>query len=188
MYPKELDIRKPELTHWITSFRINYLTRTLDKLQELLADHEEMYQTAGWYDETFLFEDQEETLGFAFVACQVFISGCIADSLGRTDKTAISQDDKARIMKNDLQFKGQRTKIELINAVANYYKHKDEGEPSGSTKKILDAYQLLTKEFPINEAFTLITENEELQTLSEYLLNWRNHLFNSLGPAPVKPD
>jgi hypothetical protein len=180
MYPKELDTRKPKLTDWMTLFRKEYLSRVLDKLQELLDSHEEMCQTAGWYDGDFLLEDREETLGFVFVACQVFITGCIADSLGRIDKPAISPDVKARIMKNAPQFKRQRTKIELINAVANYYKHKDEGETSGSTKKILDGYNLLNKDFPINEALTLITVDDKLETLKEYLLNWRDHLFNTL--------
>lgn len=62
MYPKELNSDIPKRTHWMNLFRNDYLSRVLDKLQELLDSHEAMCQNEGWYDETFLFEDQEETL------------------------------------------------------------------------------------------------------------------------------
>lgn len=85
------------------------------------------------------------------------------------------------------QLKNLRTKIELINAVANYYKHKDEGTPLGQTKEILDAYRLLDEEFPINAAFELLTEDYKIETLAQYLYDWSNHLFNELIYSSENP-
>jgi hypothetical protein len=180
MYPASLNSNKPIKTHYMNSFRENYLNRVLYKLQELLDDHEAMYMNEEWYDGIFLNEDCEETLGFVFVACQVFITGTIADASGKGRNTEIDFKDKERLMKDAPRFLNQRSKVELINAVANYYKHKDEGIPKGETKRILDAYDLLSKEFLINEAFTLITGESKLESLSSFLFSWRNHVFNTL--------
>ncbi|RZJ76283.1 MAG: hypothetical protein EOO45_02840 [Flavobacterium sp.] len=161
----------------MNSFRENYLERVLQKMDELMDSHKKMYDEAEWYDSTFFFEDAEETLGFVFVACQVFILGTIADCADRSEMP-IPTKAKEKAMKNAPQFNGARTKIELINSVANYYKHKDEGTPLGETKKILDCYKLLDDEFPISEAFRIITVDEKIDSLAKFLYDWRNHMFN----------
>jgi hypothetical protein len=188
MYPRELNTAKPEKTHFMSLFRKNYLERVLAKLQELMDSHVEMFNNEGWYDGIFLNEDCEETLGFVFVACQTFIVGTIADSSENRTNGDLSFKDKERAMKNAPQFKNARTKIELINAVANYYKHKDEGKPLGETKKILEAYNLLSEDFPINEAFSILTENHKIETIADYLCGWSNHLFNTALAAKNSND
>lgn len=160
-------------------FRRNYLERVLKKMQELIDSFIEMNESTPWYDGIFLLEDSEETLGFAFVACQTFIAGTIADTSGK-EARLIEDKDKKRAMKNAPLFKNQRTKIELINAVANYFKHKDEGPPFGKTKEILDSYHLLDREFPINGAFELLAEDFKIHSLATFLYEWSNHLFNEL--------
>jgi hypothetical protein len=101
---------------------INYLNRVLVKLQELPDSHIEMCDEYDWYEENFLSEDSDETIGFVFVACQVFISGTVGDVI---KKDKFTYKEKEKVLKNAPQFNGFRTKIELINAAANYYKHKD---------------------------------------------------------------
>lgn len=182
MYPKELNIGKPEKTHYMSMFRQNYLDRVLTKLQELMNTHYEMHENSDWYDGIFLNEDCQETLGFVFVACQTYIVGTIADTTNMNEpglNYKKKEKIKARAMRNAPQFINSRTKIELINAVANYYKHRDEGDPSGHTKDILDEYYLLEEDFPINEAFAIITKDYKIETLSSYLFNWSNHMFNT---------
>lgn len=188
MYPKELNTSEPIKTHYMSMFRKNYLNRVLDKLQELIDEHVEMFDNEEWYDGIFLNEDCEETLGMVFVACQTFIVGTIADSLCRDSASELKNEDKVKAMKNAPQFKNAGTKIELINAVANYYKHKDEGKPHERTRKILDSYGLLSAEFPINEAFDILTENHKVQTLAEYLYDWGSHLYNERLSEIDKPS
>lgn len=165
MHPLILDSREPDKTHFMTSFRINHLNMFLNKLQELLGDCKDMCKELDWYEENFLLEDWEDTLGFVFITCQIFISSTIGDVLGKNNFT---QKDKERILKNAPQFNGFRTKIELINAIANYYKHKEESNLSGDTLKILKGYNLLTKEFPITETLALIVEDNKLTSLWFY--------------------
>ena len=110
MYPKSLDSAVPTKTHFMNSFRQNYLERVLQKMDELLASHREMYDESEWYDSTFFFEDAEETLGFVFVACQVFISGTIADCSNRSEMPVPTK-AKEKAMKNAPQFNGARTRL-----------------------------------------------------------------------------
>lgn len=183
MYPNELIDSKPERTHYMTSFRRNYLNRVLSKLQELMDSHFEMHENNEWYDGLFLNEDCQETLGFVFVACQTFIVGVVADStnINEPELTFKEKDKiKSQAMKNAPQFRKARTKVELINALANYYKHRDEGEVMGETKRILESYKLLEEEFLINEAFHMITEDNKIETLANFLFSWSNHMFNTI--------
>lgn len=177
MHPISLDTTKPTKTHYMTVFRMNYLNRMLGKLQDLLDDHIAMCDQYEWYEENFLAEDSDETLGFAFVACQVFISGTVGDVIG---KDKFSFKEKEKVLKNAPLFKGFRTKIELINAVANYYKHKDESEISGETLKIMNGFNLLKEDYPFAVALELIIGNQRITDLADYLFGWRNHVFNSI--------
>ena len=175
-HPTVLNTAKPELTHYMTSLRISNLNRMLAKLQELLDEHLALCNEYDWYEENFLAENTEETMGFVFLACQVFISGTVGNVIGR-DK--FTYKEKEKLLKNAPQFKGFRTKIELINAAANYYKHKDESELSGDTLKIMQGFGLLEKDFPLITTLEELSEDRTVATLSEYLIGWRNHLFNS---------
>lgn len=159
----------------MTQFRVGYLNRVLLKLQELLNEHLALCDEYDWYEEHFLDEDTEETLGFVFVACQVFISGTVGDVVGREK---FSFKEKEKLLKNAPQFKGFRTKIELINAAANYYKHKDESELSGDTLRIMEGFGLLKADYPLTTALEDLIGENPIAELSEFLIGWRNHLFN----------
>lgn len=110
-------------------------------------------------------EDTEETLGFVFVACQVFISGTAGDLIG-TDKFIYKE--KENLLKDAPQFKGFRTKIELINAAANYYKHEDERELSGDTLKIMEGFGLLQADLPLTTALKDMIGNSPIAALSNF--------------------
>jgi hypothetical protein len=174
-HPTTLNTATPVATHYMTSFRINYLNRVLAKLQELLDEHLALCDEYDWYEESFLAEDTEETLGFVFVACQVFISGTVSDVIG---KGKFTYKEKEKALKNAPQIKGFRTKIELINAAANYYKHKDESELSGDTLKIMEGFDLLKADLPLTTALEDLIGDSLIVALSEILIGWRNHLFN----------
>lgn len=179
MYPDKLLSTKPVMTHYMSHSRRNYLDRVLLKLQELMNSNFEMSKAHSWYDGLFLNEDCEETLGFVFIACQKFIVGTIGD-FSKTELDArLTNEEKKAAMKNAPLFGDVYTKIELINAVANYFKHIDEGELRKETRRILDAYNLLSEEFPINRAFELLTEDFKIESLSSYVYSWSNHMLNS---------
>lgn len=142
----------------------------------LLDSHQQSCDEFDWYRENFLAEDTDETLGLVFVACQVFIAGTVGDVIGKGN---FNLKQKEKVLKNDVQFRGFRTRIELINAIANYYKHKDEGEITGDTLKIMEGYQLLKENYPVLTAYELLAEDWTVSSLASYLFDWRNHIFNS---------
>jgi hypothetical protein len=177
MQPNSLDTSKPAKTHYMTVFRVNYLNRMLGKLQELLDSHIQMCDEFDWYEENFLSEDTDDSLGFVFVACQVFISGTVGDVIGKHNFT---YKEKEKALKNAPKFKGFRTKIELINAAANYYKHKDESEIAGDTLKIMEGFGLLKEDYPLLSARELLIGEQPICILANFLIGWRNHVFNTL--------
>ena len=130
-YDKEYDKLKRELSSNITFFdidwRISSTTRLLRTIKETIN---EVYTKIQNEKETYIIEDgiefMEELLGIAFVVAQTYITGVIADAKivamrsKKVDKETLLRDYSEKVIDYDI------TKMELCDAMANYYKHHDE--------------------------------------------------------------
>jgi hypothetical protein len=75
------------------------------------------------------------------------------------------------------------TRIELINAAANYFKHHDEWSqwPANETTKTLSRAGITERtEFPCIAAMRIFCgDNRKLIVLHQIVLEWRSHLLES---------
>jgi len=85
-------------------------------------------------------EYAEPLLGLGFVAAQVYAHGTWTDLNRIRSSSGTPKLSKSDCYKCDpIKLKGKATRIEVINAIANYFKHHDEwsGWPTNETTKTL---------------------------------------------------
>jgi hypothetical protein len=168
---------KIERTHFRRhDFRVKSLDMVVDGLQKSIAELEKKVSEIHWYDADWLMEETEPIYGLAFIAFQNYIIGSIADIEGTT-KT------KHDYYKKDQIIPGYtHTTIELITALANYAKHKDEGLLKG-TIIILDGFRLNYKdviylnETAIFQGLDILDSDWDLIKIKDYLTDWRESLW-----------
>jgi hypothetical protein len=129
-------------------------------------------------------------LGLAFVAAQSYALGTVSDlnsvRASRRKPKKAKQDCYAC---DTIALRGGLTRIQLINASANYFKHHDEWTrwPAGRDRGAQDTKALASvgitekTEFPCIEAVDLLCgTSRELNVLHQILKAWRVHLFSAL--------
>jgi len=131
-------------------------------------------------------EHAEPLLGLGFVAAQVYAHGTWTD-LNRIR----SSRGKPKLNKGDcykcdsIKLQGTVTRIEVINAVANYFKHHDEwsGWPTNETTKTLGSVGITQQtEEPCIEATELFCgKSWEFVVVHEVVKEWREHVVKTLG-------
>ncbi len=157
----------------------------------LAAIHKRL-DTEEWFDGIWAREYAEPLLGLGFVAAQTYAVGTVSD----LNSIRISRGkSKAENLKNykcytqDTFIKGDVTRLQLINAAANYFKHHDEWgarwpmeKPDGYTTETLGKVGITEKtEFPCIDAVELLCGTSwELNVLPKILKEWRVHLFSTL--------
>jgi hypothetical protein len=125
----------------------------------------------------------EDLLGLAFVAAQAYIAGTISDARKIAKRGAsLTKHSLLRIGSATIP-DTTTTYLELIDSVANYYKHHDEwsgGDRSGHHQKTVEVLRCMeTDEFEpficirVAEALHHGTEGAELQTLLSLITGWR---------------
>ena len=150
----------------------------------------ERLHTEKGFDGISVREHAEVLFGLGFVAGQSYALGTVSDlnsvrtSLGKPKK------DKLDCYACDtLTLKGGVTRIQLINACANYFKHHDEWArwPSGNDRGAHDTKALASvgitekTEFPCIAAVDLLCgPSWEVIVLHQILKEWRMHLFSTL--------
>src|ERR1700761_8434801 len=124
-------------TNWRRhDFRYKSLFMVIDGLNKSIAELEKNVTDIHWYDGDWLMEETEPIYGLAFIAIQNYINGSIADIDGSTK-------NKNLFYKKDKPIDGyDRTPIELIIALANYIKHKEDGAPHTGTLSIFSSFNL----------------------------------------------
>ncbi len=165
-------------THWrehdyrIESFKLA-IAGLNNSIQYLIKKNKENY----WYDASFLQEDAESLYGIAFVACQTYINSSIYDFDDNIDNRILHY-------KADEMVKEQNgTRIELIVALANCFKHQDDAKPLNKQTLIaLNRFDLLkhsdqTGYSPIISGAELLCPNWDLQSLVHAVSKWRNSLW-----------
>jgi hypothetical protein len=144
-----------------------------------------------WYDGLHAYEDAEPLLGLGFVAFQTYALGTVQD-LNRIRASR----DKPKTHKLDcyscdpIALNGGVTRIRLVNAVANYFKHRDQwsrwpisGDDGFEDAQILARVGITQKtDFPCIEATNLLCGTSwKMIVLHQIVREWRAHLISKLG-------
>ncbi len=139
-----------------------------------------------WFDGLWAREHVEPVLGLGFVAAQTYAVGTwshlnkIRSSSGKSpiDKRACYGCDPIKV-------KGQVTRLELINATANYFKHHDEwtgwsDNRAAATTQILNRVGITEQsESPCIEAAEVFCGSGwEFILVHEVVKEWRAHVHN----------
>ena len=139
---------------------------------------------ADYFDGTFAQEQAETVFGIAFVSAQTYITGTISDMLEIGGDITLS---KKEMLAYGSPYVGELSKIELINAIANYYKHHEEWPNwnlEGQKKRTIIALNNCgiteNTDYPCHTAAQLIWPSEVLCELNEMLfvlVAWRKNLL-----------
>jgi len=155
----------------------------------LAAIHERLDSEDG-FDGISAREHAEPLFGLGFVAAQSYALGTVTD----LNKVRMSrrQPEKHKLdcyQCDTIRLKGGVTRIQLINASANYFKHHDEwarwptgGDRGAHDTKALGSVGITEKtEFKCIDAVDFLCGTSwELIVLHQILKEWRVHLFNTL--------
>jgi hypothetical protein len=145
-----------------------------------------------WFDGNFMLDHAEWLLGVAFVAAQTYIESAIGDVWRhlhgeRHAEGAAWTDFRKNCLACDVQLKPAGvTRMELINAVANYYKH-HEGAKALRPETVVtlsecglnpdDVYA-----YPCAHAAWLLCGSEwHLQSLCGLMKAWRSRIVTEVG-------
>lgn len=165
MHFKEADYRS-------TPLRILCTTVT-NAINELIA-----FVKAGVLDGITAKEYAEYFYGPVLVACQAYTLGTVSD----VNDIKKSSHKKLELYKNKESEYQQYSSVELINALANYFKHNEEWDnwPINITTKTLRSYGITENtEFPLGFGIDILTgESQDLRMLCSILENWRFSLLN----------
>jgi hypothetical protein len=169
----------------------------LDPLRDVIAGVEHGLEQVRarpdeveWFDGNFVMDHSEWLLGIAFVAAQAYIERAIGD-IGRhllASGSTLSENRKTlktKCLASDVKLDPLRiTRVELINAAANYYKHYD-----GLRNLRPDTVETLREAginledpyaYPCAHVASLLCEHEwHLQKLCDVVKDWRAQLVRS---------
>jgi hypothetical protein len=174
---REVDWRIAPLHHVMVGFEAG-----LDAIRELS-------DVAEWFDASHASEHAEPLFGLGFVAAQIYALGTVSDLNSVRVSRGKSKKEKLDCYACDtVRLKGGVTRIQLINAAANYFKHHDEWKTRWPTKghgaqdvKTLGDVGITEKtEFPCIHAVELLGTSYKLIVLHQILKEWREHLFSTL--------
>lgn len=134
------------------------------------------YSTAMKYSECFY--------GATLVACQAYAIGTVSDFNEKRQFDGKSTIDKLTLYKEKVRTDLQYSYVELINSLANYFKHNDEWTswPQNETTKTLRYFGIDEEtEFPLHTGVhKIIGESTDLSVLCEELGHWRFYIANIL--------
>jgi hypothetical protein len=166
------------MTHWLeVDYRVESLNLIIIGLENSIQTIVKKNKEIDWYDGIWMREESEPIYGLAFIAFQNYINGSINDLFEKPD-------NKAQYYKLDNKAEDfQRTQIELIIGLANYYKHKDAKFHKG-TVEILNSFNLdinsdnVIDNSPIFEGLELLNKKWDLFEIKKIVTDYRNKLLN----------
>jgi hypothetical protein len=166
-------------THWRrVDFRKESLYQTILGLNNSIDYLHKKTKDAHWYDGLWLLEESEPIFGIAFIAFQNYINSSIFDKEETLER-------KIALYKEDSTLDNyEQTKIELIIALANYFKHRDDDkELHRGTVEILKNFNLEyhneidITESPIFKGLDLLHEKWDLLEIFSFVIDWREKLW-----------
>lgn len=147
--------------------------RLLDEKMELIISQAPDF---GQLDATGHLDELEHLLGFGIVGVQTYI----------TDMSSFAGLPKHETFKFGPKTDLGTSKVQIINAVANYWKHRSEWVLNGGGKR-KEAVEMLFKEagystdteYPVSGVLTELLSplDTRLSNLSGILFEWRNTMF-----------
>lgn len=158
-------------------FRIDSLKQLIAGINASIDRLKKQCDASSWYDAGWLLEESEPMFGIAFVAFQNYINSSIHDY------PEFGSDVKKFYNTNSEQNSEQKSKIELIIALANYYKHKDEDGLRKTTRETLEYFDLNPSknldsgESQIFKGLSILSEKWDLFELLNIVEDWREDLW-----------
>ena len=170
-------------------WRIEPLHDVIVGLDAGLAAIQKRLDTEAGFDGIWAREYTEPLFGLGFVAAQTYAIGTVSDlNSVRMSRRKPKKEKLYCYACDTVVLKGGVTRIQLINASANYFKHHDEW-PRWPTRgkgahdaKTLGRVGINEKtEFPCIDAVDLLCGTSwKLIVLHQILKEWRAHLFGTL--------
>ena len=166
-------------------WRIGPLDSVIVGIQAGLKAIEERIDVEEGFDGLTALDHADPLLGLGFVAAQTYVLGAWTDLnriRKRDGRTAL---DKHQCYASDpITVREGVTRIQLVNAIANYFKHHDEWSdwPANKTTQVLGRVGITkTTEFRCVEATRLLCgESWEMVLLLQIVREWRTHIFSAL--------
>jgi hypothetical protein len=166
-------------THWRKNdSRITSLHLTIESLENSIRELESKIKDVHWYDGDWFMEESEPIAGLSFVAFQNYINSSIYDRYDELSKQYVKY-KLGKTIENS-----NRTQIELIITIANYFKHRDyPKELFVETKNTLKDLNLNCNKdahidhSPIFQALNMLTEKGGLNEIKTIVINWRKALW-----------
>jgi hypothetical protein len=185
-------VGKEEMHYHEIDFRRDWLGELFHALTAAINNISERIKKDDYFDETFAREHSETILGIAFIAAQTYIAGTVADINAILGKS--KQLKRDQLLALDVVFiKNGITRLELIDAIANYHKHHDEWETWKPNRRNQSTIDILNKceiteetEFPCYSAATRLWPPERLGEfgyLLDALVAWRERVFRENRPG-----
>jgi hypothetical protein len=138
------------------------------------------------FDGLSALEYVEPLLGLGFVAAQTYALGTVSDLNKIREVHGKTPLNKHECYKCDpIALEGEVKRMEVIHAIANYFKHQDEWPrswPKNPTAQILGKVQITQEcEFPCIKATELFCgKNWEFVVIHQVVKEWRKHLLSVL--------
>ena len=134
-----------------------------------------------WFDGLWMNEYGEVLNGALLVAAQAYCVGAVSDTNKIRRENGLKPLDKLAAYRSDSIVQDGYSAVELVNAAANCFKHRDEwGDnwPNNATARTLAAFSITSAtEFPLNEAVDIIKTKLEYSRVSDLLSEWREGLI-----------
>jgi hypothetical protein len=172
---------------------VNEIDRRIGPLQDVMAGVEAGLQRIhgrleeeSWYDGLHALDDSEPLLGVAFVAAQIYIEGTVGDIWRlRNNDTPIGDRQSKRLLAKWLP-RGKVVvpgiaRVQLIYAVANYYKHHESAYcPRPHVLRTLRVAGIAANAtHPCSRAANILCgEGMRLRALCEIVREWRRHAMS----------
>jgi hypothetical protein len=154
-------------------------TSATNAVSELLS-----FREFGLFDNATALEYSEYFNGAVLVACQAYAAGVVSDVNRIRNLLGEPRLNKFELYRQgSLVVKGF-TQVEFINALANFFKHRDEWELKSDprTMKVLNAFDIFeTMDFPLHSGIQkILGESTDLRGVFRVLEEWRFFQFEGL--------
>jgi len=171
-------------------YRSSWLSTIFEGLKAGFDEIDALSKQHDWFDGLWQSEYAEPIVGLAFVAAQAYIVGVVAD-LGKSEGHKGKElgdyvNNKIEFYKDDpIALPSGTSRIILINATANYYKHQDEWsgwDPSNwSVKNFKEVGIHENSDFPCLKVAELLFDDQDctkLDTILTIVTEWREHVVS----------
>ena len=173
---------------WRYSSIRNIFGTLSESLQTVVDKLHEAEQSGDDIAFDFALEQAEGLCGIAFVAAQTYIAGTVADvNRIASSSTSLKKDQLLRNYSDDLA-QINLTKLELCDAMANYFKHHDEWQRwsgRGRKQKTVAILQTIgikeSDNYPCIKAVHILLSQDEwdLIPLLKLLSKWRESVIET---------